>query len=204
MTAEFKRSNRRLRFAGIYNVIVTSNSRLRAKLEGDADAWKRRLLIVRFETPRTGERIVDFHLFIIEREGAGILNFGIEGASELMADIQRLGLIQTSPEQQARVTKFIDESDSFRTFLRNYLVATSQTNFDVTVHEILERYYQHCVANDLNSLSSKDARKELEALMQELFGRSQSNSLERNGKSQRGYPKMRWRNQDDESYREGG
>jgi Bifunctional DNA primase/polymerase, N-terminal len=32
MSAEFKRSNRRVPFEGIYNVIITSNSRLRAKL----------------------------------------------------------------------------------------------------------------------------------------------------------------------------
>jgi len=35
MVAEFKGSNRRKSFDGIFNVIITSNSRLRAKLEGD-------------------------------------------------------------------------------------------------------------------------------------------------------------------------
>jgi putative DNA primase/helicase len=198
MSAEFKRSNRRVPFEGIYNVIITSNSRLRAKLEGDADAWRRRLLIVRFENPRTGERIFDFHLFIIEREGPGILNFALEGAVQLIADIRRLGAIQTSPEQKARVNKFIDESDSLRNFVRDHLCATSDSAYDVTVHEVLERYYAHCVSNDLNSLSAKDARRDLEQIMHELFGRSQSNSLKRDGKSQRGYLKTKWWEHDDE------
>jgi P4 family phage/plasmid primase-like protien len=197
MSAEFKRSNRRVPFEGIYNVIITSNSRLRAKLEGDADAWRRRLLIVRLEKPRTGERIVDFHVVIIEREGPGILNFAIEGAAQLLAEVKQKGAIQMSPEQKARVNKFIDESDSLRNFVRDHLCGTSNSAYNVTTNEVLDRYYAHCVANDLNSLSAKDARRDLEQIMQELFGRTQANSLKRDDKSQRGYLKIKWREYDD-------
>jgi putative DNA primase/helicase len=198
MSAEFKRSNRRVPFEGIYNVIITSNSRLRAKLEGDADAWRRRLFIVRFEQPRSGERIIDFHLVIIEREGPGILNFAIEGAAQLLTEVKQQGAIQMSPEQKARVNKFIDESDSLRNFVREHLCGTSESAHNVTANEVLDRYYAHCVANDLNSLAAKDARRDLEQIMHELFGRSQSNSLKRDGTSQRGYLKIKWREYDDD------
>jgi phage/plasmid-associated DNA primase len=198
MDAEFKRSNRRIQFEGVYNMIVTSNARLRARLEGDAGAWRRRLIIVRFETPRTGERITDFHLEIINREGSGILNFALAGAQRLMADVKHHGGIQMSHEQQARVNKFIDESDSLRNFVRDNLSATSDSAYDVTVNEVLDRYYKHCVDNDLASLSTKDAKRDLDEIMRELFGRSQSGSIKREKCNQRGYPKIKWREANDE------
>jgi P4 family phage/plasmid primase-like protien len=198
MTAEFKRSNRRVPFEGAYNVIITSNSRLRAKLQGDADAWCRRLLLVRFEQKRTDSRIADFHLVITQREGSGILNVALQGAAELMADIKKHGGINMSPEQKARVNKFIDESDSLRNFVRDQLCTTTDSAHDVTANEVLEHYYKHCVDNDLNSLPTKQAAGDLEEIMRELFGRSQSGSIKRSGHNQRGYPKIKWREADDE------
>jgi phage/plasmid-associated DNA primase len=198
MDAEFKRSNRRVQFEGVYNMIVTSNARLRARLQGDAGAWRRRLIIVRFQTPRTGERIADFHLEIINREGSGILNFALRGASALMADIKQYGGIRMSQQQIARVNKFIDESDSLRNFVRDNLSATSDSKHDLTMNEVLDRYYKHCLDNDLNSLGTKDARRELDELMRELFGKTRSNSIQREGKNAIGYPKMKWRDSDDE------
>lgn len=198
MDAEFKRSKRRVPLEGVYNVIITSNARLRAKLQGDADAWRCRLLIVRFEQARTGKRTVDFHLVIIEQEGSGILNFGLEGAAELMADIHRFGAIEMSPEQTARVNKFIDESDSLRNFVRDQLCATSESKYDVTVNKLLDHYYEHCVHNELSSLPTKEARRELDEIMRELFARSQSNSVRRGGKEQRRYPKTKWRKDGEE------
>ncbi len=69
MEAEFKRSNRRVPFDGVFNVIITSNCRLRARLEGDTDSWRRRLFIVRFEIPRTAQRVADFHSVIVRDQG---------------------------------------------------------------------------------------------------------------------------------------
>lgn len=44
MTAEFKNSNESPLMSGKFNVVVTCNSRLTVHLEGDTDAWRRRLM----------------------------------------------------------------------------------------------------------------------------------------------------------------
>lgn len=188
MSAEFKRANARVTFEGAFNVVVTSNSRLRAKFEGDNNAWARRILIVRFEHPFKGDRIVDYHRVIVEKEGAGILNFAINGVLQLLSDMQVRGKIAITPQQEARVRKFVDESDSLRIFVREHLSSTSDKGRDVTINEVLDGYFEYCVENDLNSLPTKDARRDLEEIMRELFGRSMSNSIQREGKAKRGLP----------------
>jgi phage/plasmid-associated DNA primase len=193
-SAEFKRANRRVPFDGIFNVIVTSNSRLRAKLEGDADAWRRRLLIIRFEIRRSGARIADFHLAVVRDYGSGILNFMIQGAQKLL---ESGGRFITTQIQKERVSKFIDESDSLRIFLRSNLAASTDSKDDLTLNEILERYYQACIDKDLNSLPTREANRTLLEIMKELFGRELSRSVKRDGKNQRGFSKVKWREPND-------
>jgi hypothetical protein len=194
-SAEFKRSNRRVSYYGTYNVIITSNSRLRARLEGDAEAWRRRLLIVRFELVRSGPRISDYHLCVVRDYGPGILNFMIQGLRNLLCS--QGGLFSLAPSQQARVSKFIDESDSLRLFLRSNIAASSESKFDLTTNEILEAYYQSCIEGDLNSLPTKEASRALTEIIKDLFGRSLSGSLKRDGKNQKGFSKLKWRDSDD-------
>src|SRR4026208_839995 len=47
-------------FQGNFCVIVTSNTRLRVRLCGDVGAWRRRLLIIRYEGPKPKKKIPDF------------------------------------------------------------------------------------------------------------------------------------------------
>jgi hypothetical protein len=192
MTAEFKRSNRRVPFDGVFNVIITSNCRLRAKVEGDEEAWRRRLLIVRFETPFSTQRIPDYHLKIVRDQGPGVLRFFIDGVRALLSDLGASGVITTNLEQQARVNKFIDESDSLRRFLRSRLCATTDSTCDLTSNEILDAYYQYCIQNDISSLSTSEAFRSLTELMKDIHGRNQSHSIRRNGKDQKGYAKIKW------------
>ena len=186
MTAEFKRSNRRVPFDGVYNVIITSNTRLRAKLEGDSDAWRRRLLIVRFEIIRSGTRIPDFHLSVVRDHGPGILNFMIQGLQKLLTDLGNNGVLTTTKTQQSRVSRFIDESDSLRIFLRSNLALSLGSGDNITANELLDAYYKHCIDNELNSLSTKEANKALVEIMKELFGRTLINSVKRGGGSSSG------------------
>ena len=52
MTVEFKNSNESPSMKCQFNVVMTSNSHLMVFLEGDADAWRRRLVIVTFTRPK--------------------------------------------------------------------------------------------------------------------------------------------------------
>ena len=57
------------RLHGNFNLIVTSNSRLRLAVEDDEDAWRRRLLILRFEGKPPAQRIANFAEVLFPRRG---------------------------------------------------------------------------------------------------------------------------------------
>ena len=80
LSAERKGSNREFQIQGEFGVAVSCNSRLRVKLDGDIDAWRRRLLIVRYEKPKPKERILDFAKKLLTEEASGILRWMVDGA----------------------------------------------------------------------------------------------------------------------------
>jgi len=56
---------------GTFNIVMTCNSRLRIRLEEDAGAWRRRLLIVRYEKEPPKKAPVGFHIQLCARKAAG-------------------------------------------------------------------------------------------------------------------------------------
>ena len=60
LDAERERSNDSFPVRGDFSVVITCNSRLRVRLDGDADAWRRRLLLVRYERPKPERPERDF------------------------------------------------------------------------------------------------------------------------------------------------
>jgi P4 family phage/plasmid primase-like protien len=190
--AELKRNNSPFTVEGVFNVVITSNCRLLVRLQGDVEAWRRRLLVVRYQNPRSGATIADFDKVLIEEEGSGILNFGLEGVSKLFSDlVSNQGRIKFTPEQEARLNKLLDESDSLRVFLKNSLIQDLKS--DLTVKEILEEYFKECIDNELSPIPLQDTRKMLDSLMMELFAVSRVNDIKRLGKSQRGFSNVRFK-----------
>jgi P4 family phage/plasmid primase-like protien len=100
VTAEFKNSNEAPQLKCKFNVIVTSNSRLTVYLEGDADAWRRRLVIVNYEKQKPLIPIPDLAERIVSEEGSGVLNFMLDGLDTLRAANWQLSL---NERQQRRV-----------------------------------------------------------------------------------------------------
>lgn len=49
LTTEFKHSNERIDIVGNFNIIITSNATLHIRLEGDATAWGRRILWIKYD-----------------------------------------------------------------------------------------------------------------------------------------------------------
>ena len=56
ISAEGKGLNGDFAMFGTFNIVMTCNSRLRIRLEEDAGAWRRRLLVVRYEKPPPANR----------------------------------------------------------------------------------------------------------------------------------------------------
>lgn len=81
-------------FQGKFNILMTSNARLQVALQGDVGAWRRRMLIVRYESPPPKRIIFDFAELLIREEGPGILNWMLQGLYQLLEDIEETGTIR--------------------------------------------------------------------------------------------------------------
>jgi putative DNA primase/helicase len=140
VTAEFKNSNESPQLKCRFNVIVTSNSRLAVYLEGDADAWRRRLVIVKYERAKPPVAIPDLAERIIAEEGAGVLNFMLDGLDALRAAKWNLEL---NEHQQRRVDDLLLESDSHRVFVSECLIRDSNSS-GITKADLYSAYAEFC------------------------------------------------------------
>jgi phage/plasmid-associated DNA primase len=191
LEAELKTSNKRVYVNGNFNAIITSNSRLRVRLEGDQSAWDRRLAIAKYERPFRGNKIPNVHQLLLQSEGSGILNWCIEGAQKLLKSIKETGDISLSVRQRERVKTLLSESDSLRIFLRENI--THVRGLDLTVGEIIAEYNRYCVKAEWAPIPATIAQRQLEQLMLELFGVVKVKCVKRDGKDQRGFFNVRIR-----------
>lgn len=140
MTVEFKNSNESPQIKCQFNVVVTSNSRLTIYLEGDTDAWRRRLLIVNYERPKPKFVIPNLAEDILAKEGPGVLNFMLEGLEILKNHNWQM---QLSENQQRRVDDLLLESDSHRVFAQECLIKDSAAA-GMTKAEVYTAYVGFC------------------------------------------------------------
>lgn len=184
MSGEMKGANQRTRLRGEYPIIINCNSRLRVRLDGDVDAWRRRLLMVEYKLHAVGKPIPNFASQLVQEEGEGILAWGIEGAIKLLKDIEDHGRILLTEAHSARVDALLLESDSIRVFVR---VRLCRGNGDVTSAELVTSYVDFCNDKGWNALASKLAENQLPDIMLNEFGVHKANDVKRNERSQRGY-----------------
>lgn len=185
LSPEKKGSNGDFQLRGDFNVMVTSNARLKMRLQGDISAWRRRLLIVRYEAPAPKKKIPYFAEMLIEEEGSGILNWAIQGLIALNEDTDQYGDIALTDRQKQIIESLLSESDSFRHFITKMIRPAK--GYDLTRNEIFEKYAAYCPDMGWNALPLTDQEKQLSPLMLELFQTAQANSIRRDGKSARGF-----------------
>ncbi len=184
--AEQKGGTGSFQLQGNFNALVTSNARLKVRLQGDIGAWKRRLNIVRYEAPAPTRKIPDFGGFLIREEGSGILNWALLGAQKILREIPETGGdFGMTPRQRGIVDSLLAESDSLRHFLSERVVSNSFE--DLTVTEIVEAYAAFCPERRWQPMPITEIQRQLEGLMLELFGASKAHGIERHGKHQRGF-----------------
>src|SRR5205823_7705241 len=110
---------------------------------GDVAAWRRRLLIVRYEGTAPKRKIPDFGEKLVKEEGSGILKWGLAGLNLLLADVdQRDGDIALTDRQKNIVDSLLEESDSLRVFLRERIEHAEGES--LSVDEIMEEYADFC------------------------------------------------------------
>jgi phage/plasmid-associated DNA primase len=169
LDVESKNVSKRHQVRGHWNALLSSNSRLKIRLEGDQKAWRRRLAIIRYELGRFGIRITDFHLVLLATEASGILNWMLEGASKLQADLSAAGDIKIPKRHQDLVDSLLNESDSLRIFLQTN-IEKAEPKSSIPTAEIIKSYLDHCVDNSWQGITPRSAENDLPDLMGSLFG----------------------------------
>jgi P4 family phage/plasmid primase-like protien len=188
-SCEQKGGNGDFSIKGNFNVIITSNSRLRARLEGDVDAWRRRLMIVRYNRPPVKKRILGFDEMLVRDEGGGILRWALDGFKIALKEFSETGDFKLTNEQQGRVDNLLAESDSVNWFLRDCVEACAGE--DITSAELVELYAEYCSSKGWTALPQTVITNQFNDLMLSLFHTAKANSIVRNEKAQRGWRRVR-------------
>ena len=187
--AEQKGGTGSFQFQGKFNILMTSNCRLKVKLQGDVGAWRRRMLIVRYESPPPKVKIPNFGELLIREEGPGILNWALHGLHMLLRDIKETGDIRLTPRQAGVVDSLLAESDSLRFFLRECVEL--EKGSDLTVSEIIQAYAHYCPERGWDPLPASKINNELPSLMIDMFQSVRCNDCSRNGKAARGFRRVK-------------
>ncbi len=182
VTAEYKNSNKRFNFDGCFNIIITSNNTIKIKFDGDLEAWRRRILIIKYENKPPKKKIANFDDVLIAEEGPAILNWIMEGAVKL---IRNGSVITKTDEQKRKVNRFLQSSDPFTHYAKQYIHRTQGAA--VTTAEVVEEFYKFCKAKGWDPLPERDVQKQLKSFMAKEFGASITHGIKRGGKSKRGY-----------------
>ena len=183
LTLEFKNSNESPSIICRFNVIVTCNSRLTVHLEGDTDAWRRRLAIIEYQKPKPDKVIADLDQLILRTESSGVLNWMLEGLDKLRADGWQLHL---TPSQQTTVDNLLLESDGHAVFSRECLRRDASQS--LTVPDCFAAYVEFCNQHGWTALTRNRFTPAITDEVVRQFGiTSRNDILDTNQKSQRGW-----------------
>jgi len=185
LAAEAKGLNSDLVLRGEFLVLITCNSRLKVRLEGDTAAWRRRLIVFEFKNPPPARRITDFDQVLVREEGAGILRWCLQGFVKAHAELQEHGDLILTDTQRERVDALLCESDSVRHFVQEALSRSDDT--DVSVEELTQAYAAFCTDKRWSPLDINEVTGQLPDLLLQIYGVTKRHDIRRYGKSVRGY-----------------
>jgi putative DNA primase/helicase len=183
LTLEFKNSNESPSIICRFNVIVTCNSRLTVHLEGDTEAWRRRLAIVEYRRPKSEKVIVDLSERILATEGSGVLNWQLAGLDKIRADGWQL---KFTTSQQSGVDNLLLESESHGVFARECL--TRDANGLLTLPDCFAAYVEFCTQRGWNALTKNKFGSLIGDVVARQFGLTVRHDIpDDSGKPQRGW-----------------
>lgn len=188
MQAELKQGNARPTFYGNFNVIVATNDELRVKMQGDRDAWARRLVVVSFLAHEPRQRIRHLERVLLREEGPGIVNRALDAALACLAS----GKLAMAPAQQRRIDDMLDRSDPVREFVLDHI--EQRDGESIPKKDIRERFKDECKLRRWNVPSDREIGARLPVVMKELFSADESNSVKDfAGHDAVGYRGVAWR-----------
>jgi P4 family phage/plasmid primase-like protien len=191
-SAEKKGSNADLPFLGDFNVGITCNSRMRVRLDGDIEAWERRLAKIEFSKPKPKKRILRITNLLLENESEGILNWMVQGAVQHLKECDEIGDYRLTEEQRQRTTTLLAESDSLRHFVVDCIQVNSY-GMDLSTDEIVACYFDYCAKKGWAPFPTKMAQGKLVDLMLEIYHTALGTHVVRHEKRVRGYPNVEFK-----------
>ena len=106
LEAELKHGGK-FKLHGTFQAIITSNSRLQIDCDGDEDAWRRRVMVVKFDREKPEKYIPDFANLLLQTEGEGILAWMVAGACAHLKELSETGGFCLSQSQSERIDAFL-------------------------------------------------------------------------------------------------
>jgi P4 family phage/plasmid primase-like protien len=192
LTAELKGENQSVRLKGTFNVCITSNRRQRVALDGDHDAWGRRLKIVEF-TRAVEKANPNLAQQIVEQEASGIINWMIEGVIALRRDFDLHGAWGLEAEQKDRIENLLMESDSLLYFVHEEVLVGSEAD-TLTVQEVRSAYDRFCDDHGWAPQSKAVVERELPHVLTDKFKVAKRHDISRERTQQRGWRGIKLKN----------
>ncbi len=189
LEVELKGQQGRQNMRGVFSVFITTNTRLLVALEGDKSAWERRLVVLRFLRSSFVKPIPHFARNLIEEEGLGIFAWMVEGAVKFLEDIHQFGQVFMDPDQKARVTELLTESDSIASFVAQRTVAYSQGY--TTTATLFLAYGEYCANAGFDAIPERLFQKRVGTELLEIHGAHSSENVVQHGVRKRGYAGVR-------------
>ena len=189
LTGEIKGSMETPSVKGQFGMVITCNSRPRVRLDGDIEAWRRRMIRLRYERPKPEHRIAGFSEKLIKEEAEGILALFVSGAIRHLNELRETGDFFITAAQQRRVDDLLLESDSLRYFAGQRICATD--GGVLSTEDIMKAYYDFCKEQGWAPLPRGRFQRELPGIMMEMFGSNLgSHAKSDNDKRAKGYPRV--------------
>jgi phage/plasmid-associated DNA primase len=164
-------------------VIVTCNSRLTVHLEGDTEAWRRRLAVIAYNKPKPTKLIADLDQQILANEASGFLNWMIEGLDKIRTDGWQLHL---NGSQQKTVDDLLLESDSHNVFVREALNRAEGER--LTVQDCFAAYVEFCTERGWTSQTRNKFAQLIGDAVARTYGITVRHDIkDDDGKAQRGW-----------------
>jgi putative DNA primase/helicase len=169
-------------FKAEFPVLVTSNVDLFVYADTDTSAWRRRLIWLETSGKKPEKKIHNYEQVLWQKEAPGIFRRALEGLVQLYRDLQEVGDIRLTSDQERHVDVLLGQSNSVRSFVEECLAFGRGQ--DITKEELTTAYFDFCEVKGWKP--SPDHGEKLKRMLQENHV-LESSSVQRGGKAVRGY-----------------
>lgn len=181
-TGEVKGERGRLDFVPRALPVITANKAPRVRLDGDEDAWERRLVLLEGRARPAGRPVRAFEEELVSEEGPGILRVIAETARDLIS----AGQITLSPRQASRVRFYLGTSNPVKEFVGLHVASAPKAYLYTGAAYCAAAAYLAETGSDTPSDAS--LAKTFTAAMRDVHGATTQKSLPpRVGMSTRGW-----------------